>query len=132
MNKWVKVEAAEKAEWTDEKFGEVDWSGLESKIASIIGTSVSLTKTKTAKGVRLQSQNLASKAGVMAPIFAELYVTNFGSSYEYSDTKKDNYLWIPIHLSWKYKAGGSNGAEIMTVWYYFEAKQWTFDTTYSD
>ena len=109
-----------------------DPTGLRDRIAGIIGGSVDLTITveppKWGKGfqVVIKSENLASKAGIMTPVFEELYLISSGGRVAFDESKGHAVAWVPVHYSWELKSGGGNGTELLTAWYDFASKKWTF------
>jgi hypothetical protein len=125
--RWMKKAEDEGKEFTQEMFDSIDWAPLESEIEKTVGTKVTLEKTRVksrSEGyyVKIKSQNLADKSGVLSSVFKEVQIDNFGGSYNF---EKD-YLWVLVHFSWEHKGGGSNGTELFTAWYEFKTKTWQF------
>lgn len=64
------------------------------------------------KYIQFESNNLASQAGIQSGIYKELVITNFGGT-----EREDGTYWVPVHFSFEYKDGGSNGASLFNAQY---------------
>lgn len=117
----------EKKEFTQEMFDSIDWLPLVAKLSGLLNVNVYLNRRLTEGACRgnkivIESQNLANQAGVMSPVFKDLFVTDFGGKYE----ERYNTYWLPIHFHWEHKDGGSNGCNLLDAFYDFNSGQWKF------
>jgi hypothetical protein len=118
----------EKKEFTQEMFDNMTWAPLRMELRKLLGVGVEFDRKyverggwKT-KGIFIESENLADKAGVMSSVLKELYVVDFGGSYD----KENNAYWLPLHFHWEHKDGGSNGCNLLDAFYDFNLGQWKF------
>jgi hypothetical protein len=124
---WLKQ--ADKAIVTQEEFNEIDFSQIESKLSELVGTPIKLTKGlqsgRTTARIVARSQDLIDKAGIFKAAFKDVVVSTFNSDVAMGEEEK-KYWWATWYLDYNHKGGGSNGAQILTSWYYFDTKKWEF------
>ena len=75
--------------------------------------------------VRCKSANIAKHTGVFTSIMDEVYVTLGSTCITKSKDEGHCYLWAVVDFTYSLKSGGSNGNELVTVWYN-EKEGWTF------
>jgi len=102
--------------------------GLESEIKKRAGIDPKLDfeikPGRRGPYVAINSKNLVDSSGVFKEVFTDVRISNFGGSIGEKDGKI--IAWIPVHIDWKHKGGGTNGAEWFTAWFDFGTKKWTF------
>jgi hypothetical protein len=108
----------------------LDFTGLEIKLKRCLHTDVVITG-QMEKGhnggmnIDFRSQNLADQAGVLSPIFKELYVNEFSNGV-YEHENGDIVLSLSVHYRWEFHDGGSNGHQLFWAYYNFDRKEWAF------
>jgi len=76
--------------------------------------------------IQVASDNIADKAGVMAPVFAKLAIENFGGKITQREEEGGLVGWVPVTFDFNYKKGGHNAADWFTAFYNFSKDEWTF------
>lgn len=112
---------------TQEMFDSIDWDPLLAKIYSLTGIMTDIhpkleESRRGGKIIKIESANLADKAGILAPCFKEVILNNFGGNY----TEGDNGYWLPVHFHLVLQSGGTNGVSLMDAWYGFTEGKWEF------
>ena len=117
----VEAEIPEEDAKLDEVANNID--GLAKLVSKELGAPIKLTAmVEMGRGnsrVKFTSSDLSEKAGVMSNMYSRLVVGDFGGNLT-----TDNHYWAPVHFSFKYKNGGSNGTAICNAFYSFEKKSW--------
>jgi hypothetical protein len=117
-------------------FESLDFSYVEKMIANLIGFTPKLITTleKRRNGdqyIEIQSfDNLVKTSGIFASIFKNVQINTFSSSLNYDEENDRFGVWFTVNISWKHISGGSNGGEMMSVWFNSENKpnEWCFRT----
>ncbi len=109
---------------TQKMIDKIDWRTLETEISRRIGVYVELEVKLTARNrIELQSTtDLVKQAGIFSSSLKSLRVINFGSHLD----KSGKFIWLPIHFSYEFHSGGSNGHGIFWAQYHFVSKNWNF------
>ena len=90
------------------------------------GLIVEIIKVHNGYQVGIESENMKDNAGVFLPCIEEVHVENFGGRI-CVDADKGEFAWVPVHLRWKAKNGGTNGLPLVSGYYYFETQTWEFE-----
>lgn len=70
------------------------------------------------------SQELANQTGIFEEVMKSCKIKTFGSSI---NSQGSSFVWWQtVNYSFSYKSGGSNGCDLLTAWYNFTTKKWTF------
>jgi hypothetical protein len=72
---------------------------------------------------KIESQELKQVAGIMAPVYESLKLTNSGGSLCPDETA----YWINIKFSYSFKTGGSNGTSFCACFYRFATEDWIIE-----
>ena len=112
-----------------ELISSINLKGLELLVSEKVGfpikfeASVNLRNgTEDDYYLALSSQELKQFSGIMSNIYETLKLTNFEGSIQSNGL----VYWLPIHYSFTYFSGGSNGATLGTFLYEFETQSWVF------
>lgn len=70
--------------------------------------------------INIESNELKQHTGIMASTYKTVKISNFGGGL----TEDGNDYWMPIHFSFSYFDGGSNGAKLATAYFNFEKQTW--------
>ena len=104
----------------------INFTDLENKIEDVIGVKVRLegevvNKDNSYARINFQSNDIGKKLGIHN-LFATMHVSNFGGGY---NPEEDKY-YVPVHIQWTYRTGGSNGHEVFDSIYDVCKERWTF------
>lgn len=106
---------------------EIDLAPLEKEVSRRIGVSVKFklrTEKRRKEYLVVTSQELAHKTGIFEEVMKSCVMETFNSAV--STEESDYVWWQTINYSFSYKSGGSNGTDLLTAWYNFTTKKWTF------
>jgi len=100
----------------------IDFNQLAKLISQKIGTSVKLKISIGGRKdtIRIVSQDLKDKTGILSGFYREFQVDNFGGGY----TTDGKHYWMPVHFSWKYQDGGTNGTSVEDYFWDFAKGKW--------
>jgi hypothetical protein len=104
----------------------IDLTPLENEVKKRIGTSVqfiiSKQKGRTQDYLIVESKDLTKYTGIFKNIYKYCILKTFNSAIN----DKEPTWWMTLDFKFEYKSGGSNGTELLTSWYNYETKEWTF------
>jgi hypothetical protein len=113
----------EQVKLTQEMVDSMDWDALDKIVGAYLDAYIRFVVKfdKSKENVDIQNDhNLSHSSGIFRHIFSDIRVDNFGGCL--SEDGKIYYL--PLHISWTYKSGGTNGATLFNIHYYFASKRW--------
>lgn len=85
---------------------------LEQYIFNIIKEPIHFDVEETKYGPELVSkENFANSCGVMSDVYESVKLQSFSRHI------KDNYYYTDLDWQFKYKEGGHNGTDFLSVWY---------------
>lgn len=106
---------------------------LETLVSTILGIPVKLEKQIFEKKGEWKMtfsspDNLVQHAGICKAIMKDLRIDSFGAcSFYYDKVTGEQKLSIPaVHFSYEHTQGGSNGYEIVTVYYDMYSGDWSY------
>ena len=107
----------------------IDFTPLFAKIEELIGVNVTFETPVLQQNISdnhwvdIHSEDVVAYAGIFAAAMSRVTITNFGGGiYEKDDEMR---FWMPVHLHFELKSGGTNGAELFNA-RYTTADGWTF------
>lgn len=98
-----------------------DIEQLSKLISQKLGYHISFTNVSDKpERIKLVSQDIKEFAGVQSKIYKSLVVATFNSGLVDS-----GMYWMTLAFSFEYVFGGSNGAELCTVWFDYNKNEFT-------
>ena len=109
----------------------LSFAGLETKLQQVLGVVVNLKgemfEERKRLKVKLMSQNLFDKVGMLSTIMEDVRIHDWGSSV-LEHENGDIVLSVSLHFCWDFKDGGSNGHDLLfQAFYNFDRREWAFD-----
>jgi len=95
---------------------------LEKEIEKRIGTPIKLSGNYLSNGnLKIESQNLISKAGILSNLMKSLVVYSAATG-----SLDDGTLWMTIFVKWATKDATASDTKLMTAWYNPKTDKWTY------
>jgi len=122
------AEAPDQPSVESDKLEVPDLGPLEQELTKHLGirpklTGEIVTGHRGKQRLSIDSDEMASHAGVLKKSFKTLKVRTFNSDYN----DKEKTFWMTINWGFQLASGGSNGFSILTAWYDTKTKKWTFE-----
>ena len=101
---------------------------LETLISKLLGfyvifEEISIGNNSNGNYFILKSNELKQFTGIQQRCCDSFKITSFGGAL-YNDAEKGNCYWLPLHFSFSYTSGGSNGVDLFSARYCFKTKNW--------
>jgi len=109
---------------TKEQFNMIDWKYLDKAISKLLGSKISFIVNYNNGDVSVTTKNLADQAGVFSSAVKTLTIENWGRPSILSDEKLGNQLYLDLKYRYTHPSGGSNGTDLITVWWMFNDMRW--------
>lgn len=105
----------------------IDFKPLEIMLSQLLHYPIKFEKIEIQKKnsffdsiIQVRSNELKDVTGILTGLYTKLIISNFGGGI----TQDNKHYWLPLHFSFEYKSGGSNGAELCSLYYSFTKKEW--------
>ena len=126
-----KVRLSDREEEARGFFSNIDFEPLFTKIRELVGdNSIQFNEPQFGKynydrfDIEFKSDNLADKCGIMSIVYDTVEIDSFGGGIS-NDNQGNLFLWVPVHFSFKYKQGGTNGINLIDATF-TTAEGWKF------
>lgn len=126
-----KVYLSDREEEAKQFFDSIDFEPLFAKIRELVDDdSIKFSEPQFGKfnydkfDVDFKSDNLADKCGIMSVVYDKVEIDNFGGGIS-DDNEGNLFIWVPVHFSFKYKNGGTNGTSLVDATF-TTAEGWKF------